>query len=588
MSCFLLAHFLGDREGQEQIYFSVSHDGLHYQDLNSGQPVITSNLGTKGVRDPFLVRDERNEKFYLIATDLNRSSLDSWDQAIDQGSTNVVIWESEDLIYWSGARLADIAPLGASNLWAPEAIYDSYRESYFIYFASKVDGKHKIYGSYTKDFYEFSEPFLYLEKEKDIIDTTIFIENNCYYRFSKDETVGTILLEKSDELIGDYQEIVVPELKSLLGVEGPEVIKSDNKLYLFLDYFKEKKGYLPFQIDNLDLGQLKKLTSKQFDMGNSRKRHGGFLEISDREYQELMTFYKQNNPVIKGLYADPDLVKFGKDYYIYPTTDGFDLWGGAKFEVLHSKQLQEFTSKGVIVDLETEQVPWAIGNAWAPCIIEKDGSYFFYFCGKRVDGESCIGVAWSQSPIGPFVCLKEPLLTPEIMQENHLEVQQVIDPSVYEEDGNYFLLFGNSGAAICELNNDLISIKEKSFSQYRGLVDFREAIEVFKQNNRYHFTWSCDDTRDENYHVNYGVSENLRGPIKFLYPILEKNSSKKILGTGHHSFLKDQTKGITHIAYQRFASPIEKYRGRNGYNREICISPVKFDKKGLLQKVIVD
>ena len=39
-----------------QVYFSYSEDGLHWKDLNGGLPVLCTELGEKGVRDPFLVR----------------------------------------------------------------------------------------------------------------------------------------------------------------------------------------------------------------------------------------------------------------------------------------------------------------------------------------------------------------------------------------------------------------------------------------------------------------------------------------------------------------------------------------------------
>ena len=57
---YLFTHFIGESEHGEQIYFSLSEDGLHWNDLNNGQPVLVSDIGEKGVRDPFLIRDEKN------------------------------------------------------------------------------------------------------------------------------------------------------------------------------------------------------------------------------------------------------------------------------------------------------------------------------------------------------------------------------------------------------------------------------------------------------------------------------------------------------------------------------------------------
>lgn len=75
------------------------------------------------------------------------------------------------------------------------------------FFASKVSGKHKIYAAYTKDFEEFSDTFLYIEKEMDVIDTTILESDGQYYRISKDETDKRLVMEKSGSLMGEFVRI---------------------------------------------------------------------------------------------------------------------------------------------------------------------------------------------------------------------------------------------------------------------------------------------------------------------------------------------------------------------------------------------
>ena len=42
MAAYLFAHFIGEEKDGEQIYFSVSQDGLHWTDLNEGTPVLFS------------------------------------------------------------------------------------------------------------------------------------------------------------------------------------------------------------------------------------------------------------------------------------------------------------------------------------------------------------------------------------------------------------------------------------------------------------------------------------------------------------------------------------------------------------------
>ncbi|MGN1410657.1 MAG: hypothetical protein ACI4XJ_10865, partial [Eubacteriales bacterium] len=77
-----------------------------------------------------------------------------------------------------------------------------------------------------------------------------------------------------------------------------------------------------------------------------------------------------NNPIIKGLFADPSLIRYGNRYYLYPTTDGFPGWSGSVFHAFSASELtdSDWVDEGIILDLASDQVPWAVGSAWAPAM----------------------------------------------------------------------------------------------------------------------------------------------------------------------------------------------------------------------------
>lgn len=83
--------------------------------MKGGNPVLTSTLGTKGLRDPHIIRDPSGSKFYLIATDLKMygGASGSWDQVQRTGSKSISVWESTDLKTWSAQRLAVVSPTTA-------------------------------------------------------------------------------------------------------------------------------------------------------------------------------------------------------------------------------------------------------------------------------------------------------------------------------------------------------------------------------------------------------------------------------------------------------------------------------------------
>lgn len=296
---------------------------------------------------------------------------------------------------------------------------------------------------------------------------------------------------------------------------------------------------------------------------------------------------RKHNPVFEGLYADPDMIKYNGKYYLYPTTDGFANWSGTEFHVFSSEDRISWKDEGIILDVASEQVPWAVGSAWAPAIWERNGKFYYYFCAKRPDGTSCIGAAVSDSPVSGFCAQETPLLTPELVREEGVDMSQVIDPSVYEEDGDVYLLFGNGKGAVVKLTEDLLHICPGTMKNLEGLRDFREAVTVLKRQGLYHFTWSCDDTGDENYHVNYGISDSLYGPVTWKYPVLEKKPECDILGTGHHCILKEPGEDTYYMAYHRFATPTGNYPEGKGYHREVCIDAVEFGEDGLMKPVMV-
>jgi hypothetical protein len=592
---YLLVHFIGEQPDGEQVYFSYSEDGLFWKDLNGGQPVLYSELGEKGVRDPFIVRSPKDGKFYLIATDLRIANGKGWSNAVNEGSRDMIVWESNDLVNWSAPWSVTLAIPGAGCLWAPETIYDEAADEFLVFWASATtdlgesERKHKIYSARTKDFRSFTSAERYIVRDNHIIDTTIIEHNGAFYRYSKDETTKNIRVERGTSLDKDaFTNVNAPVLEALLGVEGPQIFKFNDRdeWCLIVDRFAEGKGYLPLVTSDLASGQFRVLEDGQFDLGKTKKRHGGVMPITAAECARLIAVFGDGHQILPGQFADPDIAKFGDKYYIYPTTDGFDGWSGTQFHVFSSDDRRLWKDEGIILDLATDDVPWAIGSAWAPAIAMRNDRYYYYFCGKEPNGQSAIGVAVADTPTGPFRAQPEPLVTMSMMKRLGIKMGQTIDPSIYiEEDGTPYLLFGNAEGAIVQLGDDMVSVMEDTMANIDGLHDFREAVTVLKRGGLYHFTWSCDDTGSENYHVNYGTSESLYGPVTFHYTILEKNKDKDMLGTAHHSIMREPGRDQYWIAYHRFVTPLTRFTEGKGFHRETCLGELFFGEDGLMKRV---
>ncbi len=296
-----------------------------------------------------------------------------------------------------------------------------------------------------------------------------------------------------------------------------------------------------------------------------------------------------SQPLVSNIYtADPSAHVFNGKIYIYPShdidagipfNDNGDHFGMEDYHVI---SMESVTSEAVDngVALHVDDVPWAERQMWAPDAAHKNGKYYLYFPAKRENGIFQIGVAISDSPIGPF------LPEPEAIKGSYS-----IDPAVFEdEDGNYYMYFGGiwGGQLQKYRNNQYAEENEEPFANETALKPivalltdnmkefaeepkeikildeygeeilagdherrFFEASWLHKYNGKYYFSYSTGDT----HFICYATGDSPYGPFTYQGIIL-----KPVIGwTSHHSicqvegkwylFYHDSSlsKGVTHL-----------------------------------------
>lgn len=599
---YLFAYFKGNNVKDEAVCYAISKDAQSFYALNQNNPVIASKdiSATGGVRDPHILRSQDGRTFYMVLTDMTSSK--GWDS-----NRAMVLLQSNDLINWTSSvvniqqKYPDQENL--KRVWAPQTIYDPGAKKYMIYWSMKHgDGPDIIYYAYAnKDFTDLEgEPkVLFIPKSgKSCIDGDIINKNGIFYMFYKTEGHGNgIKLAMTDSLAsGVWIEQPGYKQQTKEAVEGSSVFKLINQDTYILMYDVYMKGHYQFA-ESQDLDVFK-VIDHNINM-DFHPRHGSIIPITYAELKALVDHWglpehfkmpeKNNNPVLEGYYADPDIMysrKTGK-YYIYPTSDGFQGWSGTYFKTFSSDNLYDWKDEGVILDLEKE-VSWADRNAWAPCIIEKkskDGSfkYYYYFTAAQK-----IGVAVADDPTGPFIDSGKPLIDFKPKGVSH---GQEIDPAVFEDpkSGKSYLYWGNGYLAVAELNKDMVSIKKNTIKVMTPDATFREAITVFYRNGLYYFLWSENDTRSEDYRVRYATSKSPTGKLNISEDnlVLAKLPEKGIYGTGHNSILQIPRKDEWYIVYHRFPYPYGLEMGdAAGYHREVCIDRLEFLNDGSIKQVI--
>ena len=297
-----------------------------------------------------------------------------------------------------------------------------------------------------------------------------------------------------------------------------------------------------------------------------------------------------SQPLVKHIYtADPSAHVFNGKIYIYPSHDinageAFDDLG-SHFAMEDYHVLSMDTPQSEAIDnglaLHVKDVPWADKQMWAPDATEKDGIYYLFFPAKAHDGIFRIGVAVSDSPVGPF--------TP---QPAPIKESFSIDPAVFKDDdahpdtggSSYYMYFGGiwggqlqrwrTGvfkgeqpespvaflpgedepalcAKVAKLTGDLLEfaeapkdlqiLDENGNPLLNGDKDrrFFEASWMHKYNGKYYFTYSTGDT----HLLCYAVGDKPIGPFTYKGVFM-----KPVQGwTTHHSII--EIKGKWYIFY---------------------------------------
>ncbi|TPX10131.1 uncharacterized protein E0L32_001328 [Thyridium curvatum] len=257
---YLGAFFLG-ADPYVYFYLSNGNDPTSFRALNRAAPVLRPTKGTGGVRDPAVVQGggaaEAGRKWYLVGTDLDIGKT-NWDAAQRTGSRGILVWESADLVRWTGERLVVVEDETAGMVWAPEAIWDPSRTS---------DPSHtgnpstiRIRYAHTADFKTFTRPQTYIDKSPtNVIDLTILpLDDDAgngnggqsFLRFMKDETRKTVFVEVSTTgLFGTWTRPGGDAAVIQSGVEGPAAYwdnRVDGKAHLLLDFYGAD-GYRPYE-----------------------------------------------------------------------------------------------------------------------------------------------------------------------------------------------------------------------------------------------------------------------------------------------------------------------------------------------------
>jgi len=288
----------------------------------------------------------------------------------------------------------------------------------------------------------------------------------------------------------------------------------------------------------------------------------------------------------EGSIADPCVVRVGCTWYLYATHSQTDL------QVWYSDDLTNWTEGPTIW---TPTQPWQtednLCGIWAPHVEPNwDGFYLYYTANCR------IGVAFSESPTGPFVDIYDHPLVGNgyggvgdgVLHGNSLQDfdDLAIDPFVLRTAGSETFLFHNTFNPVSTISaqrmTDLRTVEgspqvmlEPELESWEGFI--REGAFVLENEGKFHLMYSGNMFDMPEYGIGVATADEPLGPYTRdpRNPILKTNMETGIYGPGHNG-VATGVHGEWLIFYHT------KIEAAQSDTRQVRYGPLWFDDEGNL------
>lgn len=240
---YLASYFTGN--GESGALFAVSEDGLDWRTAKTPNVAVIPPTvgGSKLVRDPHFFPGPKGEWNMIWTSDWWGRDLGV--AKLEKGG-------------WGAPRLVEkIAPEGAKNTWAPEAVWDPKRRHYLLFWSSTVpgafpetevagdDNNHRFYMATTKDFKTYSPTKLLWNPGFNVIDATIIPFRGKWLMIAKDER--KVPVAKKSLFVATAPDVEGPwtlgarDLAGKSWIEGPTAIDLGNRVRVYYDVYTAGK-----------------------------------------------------------------------------------------------------------------------------------------------------------------------------------------------------------------------------------------------------------------------------------------------------------------------------------------------------------
>ena len=319
-TAYLFSYFIND--SKDGLHLAYSYDGLNWTPLNGGRSFLAPSVGKdKLMRDPSICQAP-DGTFHMVWTS-------SWtDRIIGYAS-------SRDLIHWSEQQAIPVMmhEPEAHNCWAPELFYDEPSETYYIFWATTIPGRHKevptsesekglnhrMYYVTTKDFRTFSKTKMFFNPDFSVIDAAIVKAptQGDLIMIVKNENSNppekNLRVTRTKNIAKGFPTKVSAPITGKYWAEGPAPLFVGDALYVYFDKYRDHRYGA---VRSLDHGETWEDVSDQVSFPKGI-RHGTAFAVDASVVESLIDDRKHQSVKAQtsSWFNDKDLTLTGVYYY---------------------------------------------------------------------------------------------------------------------------------------------------------------------------------------------------------------------------------------------------------------------------------
>lgn len=288
-----------------------------------------------------------------------------------------------------------------------------------------------------------------------------------------------------------------------------------------------------------------------------------------------------SNPIFTDAFtADPAPLVVGDTLYCYVGHD--EAREGQTFNITSwlcysTKDMKHWTPHGTV--LKPTDFKWAVSDAWASQVVEKDGKYYYYTSmqsGPPHEGKA-IGVAVADNPLGPFEDARGSALVTDEMTPNDVHHWTDIDPTVFtDDDGTSYLCWGNRFCYFAKLKPNMTEIDGEI--QMLKLDRYIEGPWLHKRGDMYYLTYAAFDKPGAE-SICYATAPKITGPWTYRGVLTGPAKNSFTIHPGIVEF-----KGQPYLFYHNAALTLNGQKGAVG-RRSVCVEYLDYNEDGTMKPV---